>query len=45
MKDDLDMGILREKDFEDRINEIKKSYEYVSEETKQAQEKIFGEIF
>jgi hypothetical protein len=45
MKDDLDMGRLREKDFENRINEIKKSYEYVSDETKQDQEKIFDGIF
>ena len=38
MNDDLLMDRLRQKDFENRINEIKKSYEYVSEETKLEQE-------
>lgn len=45
MKDDLEMGRLRETEFENRINDIKKSYQYVSEETKLAQEKNFNEIF
>ncbi len=37
MKDDLDMGRLKEKDFENRLNQIKESYQYVSEEIKLAQ--------
>lgn len=38
MRDDIDYNRLKEKDFDDRINKITKSFEYVSEETKVAQE-------
>jgi hypothetical protein len=36
MRDDIDYNRLKEKDFDDRINKITKSFEYVSEETKVA---------
>jgi hypothetical protein len=34
MRDDIDYNRVREKDFNDRINEITKSFDYVPEETK-----------
>ena len=36
MKEDLDFNRLREKDFENKMNKIKDSYQYVSDEIKLA---------
>jgi hypothetical protein len=38
MRDDIDYNRLREKDFDERIKKITKSFEFVSKETKLVQE-------